>query len=127
MFKRNKELVERVENILTNGNLNENEKKDIQTLLTGYKDNTYGEWGERHDFYGNVVSDMVNDMGFDEVRLATKMANDHPTLQQTFMRLCAKFIHIMSGKSYYDCRNEVAVKYAKSVMDNVGEEYFPFV
>ncbi|MBQ2130682.1 MAG: hypothetical protein II431_05000 [Prevotella sp.] len=50
------------------------------------------------------------------------MSNEHCTLQQSFMRLCLKFIKKMSEKKYWDGRNEASVKTAKKIMEAFGDE-----
>lgn len=127
MEKRNNEIIENAQNFLLNSNLSDEEAKPIVDLINAYKRNTYDKWEERHEMYRNIVDDMVNDCGFQYMELAEKMANNHPTLQQNFMRLCANFIQRMAEKTYCDDRNRVSVEYAKAIMDNVGEEHFPFI
>jgi len=127
MEKRNNEIIENAQNFLLNSNLSDEEAKPIVDLINAYKRNTYDKWEERHEMYRNIVDDMVNDCGFQYMELAEKMANNHPTLQQNFMRLCANFIQRMAEKTYCDDRNRTSVEYAKAIMDNVGEEHFPFI
>lgn len=127
MEKRNNEIIENAQNFLLNSNLTDEEAKPIVDLINAYKRNTYDKWEERHEMYRNIVDDMVNDCGFQYKELAEKMANNHPTLQQSFMRMCGNFIQRMAEKTYCDGRNRVSVEYAKAIMDNVGEEHFPFI
>jgi hypothetical protein len=75
-----------------------------------------------------VVDDMINDFGFQSDELAKCMANNHPTLQQTYMRQCMKFIELMSKKEYVDGRNMAAVNLAKTIMNHVeGDVYLPMI
>lgn len=127
MEKRKNEIIENAQNFLLNSNLSDEEAKPIVDLINAYKRNTYDKWEERHEMYRNIVDDMVNDCAFQYKELAEKMANNHPTLQQSFMRMCANFIQRMADKTYCDDRNRVSVEYAKAIMDNVGEEHFPFI
>lgn len=127
MEKRNNEIIENAQNFLLNSNLSDEEAKPIVDLINAYKRNTYDKWEERHEMYRNIVDDMVNDCAFQYKELAEKMANNHPTLQQSFMRMCANFIQRMAEKTYCDDRNRTSVEYAKAIMDNVGEEHFPFI
>lgn len=127
-FKRNEDLVKRVNDILSNDNLDELTKATIQVLLNQYKEHTYNKWEDRHQFCRDFVSNMVNDFGFEDDELAEKMANEHPTLQQNFMRLCRKFIVKMSQKTYYDDRNESSVKMAKKMVEAIKEDSsLPFI
>ena len=125
-FKRNNELVEKIETILNNTTSKE-EHDAINELLTRYKNATYKEHSDRHEFYRNMVDDMVNDCSFEDDALAVKMASNHPTLQQNFMRMCVKFIKEMAQKSYCDDRNRNSVEFAKQVMEIVDNSYFPFI
>ena len=126
-FKRNTEFVDRVNEITNSAKLTDEQRVALRELVSEYEYITYKENSDRHEFYRNVVDDMVNDMSFEDRKLAEKMANNHPTLQQSFMRMCAYFIKCMAEKTYYDDRNKASVEYAKSVVDNVGGKYFPFI
>ena len=126
-FKRNTEIVDKVNEITNSAELTDEQKVALRELVSEYEYSTYKENSDRHEFYRNVVDDMVNDMSFEYKKLAEKMANNHPTLQQSFMRMCAYFINRMAEKTYYDDRNKASVEYAKSVVDNVGGKYFPFI
>lgn len=99
----------------------------LEAIVADYVRCTFNEWDERHDFYADVVDDMVNDCGFRDDALAEKMANNHPTLQQSFMRMCAKFIGKMATKPYADARNQSSVDFAKEVVEKVGDKHFPFI
>ncbi len=61
-------------------------------------------------------------MGIDHKKVARHLANDHPTLQQTFMNIAVQFIREMSTKTYVDLRNQYSVKLAKKIMDNLEYE-----
>lgn len=126
--KRNEELITKVNNIIENGNLSEEEKGTLQDVLKAYKSSTFDTWGDRHEFYGNIVVDMVNDMNFRDEELAEKMANTHPTLQQNFMRFVLKFISKMSKKMFVDDRNRASVEKAKQIMSAMEEpSYVPHI
>lgn len=126
-FKRNTDLVKEVEKILANGQLSEDEKNCIQGLVDRYNSNTFELWADRGDFYAEAVSDMVNDTSFNADALAEKMSNDHPTLQQNFMRMCVKFIKKMAEKSCYDARNKSSVLMAKQMVSNMENDALPFI
>ena len=126
-FKRDSEIIGRATELLNSENLTPEQKTAVEELIKDYERTTYKDWDDRHEFYRDIVDDMVNDFGFQDTELAKKMANNHPTLQQNFMRMCANFIMRMAEKTYCDDRNRTSVEYAKAIMDNVGEEYFPYI
>jgi len=65
------------------------------------------------DELAREISNFVNGAGRDEMdKLAELMAQDHPTLQQSKMRLVCLFIEQMATKSYTDARNEESKKTA---------------
>jgi hypothetical protein len=68
------------------------------------------------------ISNLINVMGIDHKKVARHLANDHPTLQQTFMNIAVQFIREMSTKTYVDLRNQYSVKLAKKIMDNLEYE-----
>lgn len=120
-MKRNNELCEKIQSMLESDNLSEEQKKAFKELLTEYEWATYKEHNDRHEFFRKQVEKMVNDFGFEDEELAKSMANDHPTLQQSFMRMVVKFIEKMADKSYYDGRNEASVKLAKKLKPIIEE------
>lgn len=125
-FKRDNELIEKVNALIAESN-SEELKKTLTEMKARYESSTYKDWGDRAEFFNDMVSIMVNDFGFDDKGLAEKMAYNHPTLQQNFMRMCYIFIKMMAEKSYYDDRNKNSVEYAREIMDKVGEKYFSFI
>lgn len=125
-FKRNQDLVVKVCDILNNDRVTGADRETINELLQAYKDKTYKEWNDRHKFYQDIVSDMVNDCGFDDDGLAEKMANEHPTLVQNFTRMVAKFIKKVREKGYADARNQASLDFCNAVGD-LTETYFPFI
>lgn len=70
------------------------------------------------------ISDAINRLGHWEEAAAKELANDHPTLQQTFMRLTLAFIKIQSAKDlrFTDLRNEATVKLCKKIAANLQYE-----
>lgn len=125
-MKRNLELVAEVKNI--SANLPEDQKKSVDSLIKAYERATYENHSDRHEFYRDMVSTMTNDMGFEDEKLADKMANEHPTLQQSFMRFVCKFIRKMAKREYTDGRNERAVALAKRLAKVLDEDdYLPFI
>ena len=123
-FKRDNDLVKKANAIADN--VSAEDAKILNELIRKYNNATYAEYDDRHQFYQEMVSDMTNDMSFDDDGLAEKMANEHPTLQQSFMRFVVKFINKMASKTYWDGRNESAVQFAKGIGD-LSYVYFPFV
>lgn len=120
-MKRNNELCEKIKTMLESDNLSEEQKKAFKELLTEYEWATYKEYNDRHEFFRKQVEKMVNDFGFQDEELAKSMANDHPTLQQSFMRMVVQFIEKMADKPYYDGRNEASVKLAKKLKPIIEE------
>ena len=119
-FKRDNEFVKEVEVLIEaidtpyHANL-------IKKLLEKYEYATFPEWSDKPKFTADVIDGFVNDFGFADDLVAETMANNHPTLQQSFMRLCVKFIKKMSEKQYYDGRNEAAVRMAKQMIEPLGD------
>ena len=59
-------------------------------------------------------------------KIANLIANDHPTLQQSFMRLAMEFIRIESDKTenQYDLRNEATIKLCQLIKEKLPYEDF---
>ena len=120
-FKRDNELVKEIEVLIEavdtpyHANL-------IKKLLENYKYATFDEWKDDDEFVANCISDFTNSFTFPYELIAKKMANEHNTNQQSFMRLCMAFIKLMSEKKHWDGRNEASVKTAKKIMEAFGNE-----
>jgi len=97
-------------------------------------------WNVMHNGVGNedaiddvvarVLSNYVNVASFNrkDGGVAGRMARDHPTLQQNFMRtVVVPFMKAMATSRYVDLRNEGSHNLAKKVMPLVEEAYLPFV
>lgn len=127
-MKRNNELCEKIKAMLESDNLSEEQKKAFKELLTEYESATYKEHNDRHEFFRKQVEKMVNDFGFQDEELAKERAKDHPTLQQSFMRMVCLFIHEMAQKEHFDDRNKGSVSLAK-VLDPIIKEkgYLPCI
>lgn len=145
-FKRDNELTERLREFAQT--FDEAPKQDLLKLIRDYEHATFPEWTDKAEFTADAFEIMVNDFGFadDEVvarlteekeiknvtcdnvvddvvdKVADKFAKEHPTIQQSFMRLCLKFIKKMSEKKYWDGRNEASVKTAKRFMEALDEQ-----
>lgn len=126
-FKRNTDIVAKAVMIANSGKLNEEEANTIDALLRAYCSTTYVEHEERHEFARQFVSDMVNDCGFEDDELAKAMANQHPTLQQNFMRFVVKFLRLMADKPIYDLRNRNSVLAARKLTNVIVDDTFPYV
>ena len=126
-FKRNTDVVAKAVMIANSGKLNEKEANTIDALLRAYCSTTYAEWEERHEFSRQFVSDMVNDCGFEDAELAKAMANQHPTLQQNFMRFVVKFLRLMADKPIYDLRNRNSVLAARKLTNVIVDDTFPYI
>ena len=127
-FKRNTEVITKALQIAHSGKISEDEAKTIDTLIRAYCSTTYVEHEERHEFSRQFVSDMVNDCGFEDDELAKAMANQHPTLQQNFMRFVVKFLRLMAAKPTHDLRNKNSVQAAKMMIDAIADnDVFPCI
>lgn len=120
-FKRDNELVEQVKQFIRLSNPNADDTAMLNDLVKKYEYATFPEWSDKPKFTADAIDGFVNDFGFADDLVAETMANNHPTLQQSFMRLCVKFIKKMSEKKYYDGRNEAAVKMAKQMIEPLGD------
>ena len=120
-FKRDNELVEQVKQFIRISNLNTEDATLLNELVEKYEYATFPEWSDKPKFTADAIDGFVNDFGFADDLVAETMANNHPTLQQSFMRLCVKFIKKMSEKQYYDGRNEAAIKMAKQMIEPLGD------
>ena len=129
--KRDEELCEKVDKILSKENIStitEEERMTLSELEDRYKNLTYEKWEDRHKYYQEMVSTMINDMGFKDKELAHSIAIDHPTLQQNFMRMVCLFIHEMAEKKYFDDRNKGSVELARELDPIIAEKRFlPFI
>jgi hypothetical protein len=77
----------------------------------------------------NTIESVLNNYGFNESAVAEQLANTHPTLQQSFMRLVAEYIHIQAEKEYFDGRNEATGKACRKLAEVMKKEgmHFPFI
>ncbi len=70
------------------------------------------------DELAREISNFVNGAHIDEVeRLVELMSQDHPTLQQSKMKLACMFIEQMASKQYTDARNEQSKKTALAMIE----------
>lgn len=120
-FKRDNELVKEIEVLIEAVNTPYH-ANIIKKLIEKYEYATFPEWKDADKFVADTISDFTNSFSFPDELVAEKMSNEHCTLQQSFMRLCLKFIKKMSEKKYWDGRNEASVKTAKKIMEAFGDE-----
>lgn len=76
----------------------------------------------------HLIEYAINTFG-DSKLVAEELNKMHPTLQQSFMRLCLRFIKLQSQEHHTDLRNEQSKKIAQKI-DNALEEidyYLPFI
>ena len=73
----------------------------------------------------NQILQSINTFA-DFKKIAKLIANDHPTLQQSFMRLAMEFIRIESDKTenQYDLRNEATIKLCQRSKEKLPYEDF---
>jgi hypothetical protein len=70
------------------------------------------------DELAREISDFVNGASSNEVeQLVELMVQDHPTLQQSKMRLVCLFVEQMASKQYTDARNEQSKKTALAMIE----------
>ena len=125
-FKRNTDNIEAIKAAMTT--LDEQTAKHVEQLIKDYESITFENWQDKTKFNFDVIDTMINDTCFDEKFIAEQLANNHPTLQQNFMRLCMRFIEKMGEKTYFDGRNEASVKTAKQIVEALGgTTYLPLV
>ena len=75
-----------------------------------------------------IISDFVNNMGVDEKTFCETMAREHRTLQQSFTRLCMKWIQTLARQEYFDARNEASVNLAKEIVEKCKDSvYLPCI
>lgn len=74
--------------------------------------------------FARTFSKFVNRMGNNKEEVIRRMVNDHPTLQQNYMRFFIEFCQEMAKKEYTDARNEASVKLAREILKlNTGLPY----
>jgi hypothetical protein len=75
------------------------------------------------------IVDALNCMSINETAVGALIAEQHPTLQQNFMRAAVGFLQAMKAKSYTDARNEGSQKLAQKMLDGLASEdlHLPFV
>jgi hypothetical protein len=76
-----------------------------------------------------AIAQSINCMSHDLKEVGERLANIHPTLQQSFMGVALAFIKALAAKEYVDLRNEASQKLARRLLEGVEESdtYLPFV
>ena len=84
---------------------------------------------ERNEKDFKTIDTMINNMGFNAREVATKLAHNHPTLQQTFMRLVTEFIRAEAQNTGVDGRNEATALACRKLIKLIENEnmYFPTI
>lgn len=74
------------------------------------------------------ISDAINHFG-NLKEMAEILANDHPTLQQSFMRLALHFIEMEATKEYIgDLRNKATIQLSKEMWEQFKDKAFlPYI
>lgn len=77
----------------------------------------------------DTIMAALNCLSTNESMIGELMANDHPTLQQSAMRMVVGFIKSMAAKTYTDPRNEASVELAKRLLAGIGGDntYLPLI
>lgn len=127
-FKRDNELIESVKQIAETISNDNGERDAILKLVKSYEYVTFKEWKDKPKFTCDTFDSFTNDFGFADDAVAETMANNHPTLQQSFMAMCLKFIKRMAEKKYVDDRNRLSVEKAKKMIAAIeGETGLPCI
>lgn len=77
-----------------------------------------------------TIAESVNSMGLDYECIATALASQHRTLQQSFTRLCVAWIRQlaeMKKGGWHDLRNEASVNLAERIAPLLKDTYLPFI
>jgi len=82
------------------------------------------------DELASVVENSLNTYNFTEdiEKFVERMSCSHRTLQQTFTRLCIKWLtHLSEVGNNYDLRNEASVDFTKSIKKELNKAALPFI
>ena len=75
-----------------------------------------------------VLEGYLNRFGHPEKDLVKEIEIWHPTLQQSFTRLCVSwFLRMAENDFRYDGRNEASVKLARELYPTLKKAYLPLV
>ncbi len=71
-----------------------------------------------------LVSDMLNNFGFDYDEFCKEFTKEHRTLQQNLTRLCISWLGTCSSDDYrYDLRNEASHVIAKALIESQDADF----
>jgi len=84
---------------------------------------------ERNEKDIKEIDSILNNMGFNARAVATKLAHNHPTLQQSFMKLTTEFIRAEAQNTGVDGRNEATVLACRKLIKLIEDEnmHFPTI
>lgn len=69
------------------------------------------------------MSNFVNSFSSDHEGFITEMGNDHRTLQQSFTKLCLKWIEFVGSDDYrHDLRNQDSHETCKKIVNDFKNE-----
>ena len=79
-----------------------------------------------------VVSNMLNSMGFNPELFCEEMAKDHRTIQQNFTRLCFEWIKKCAKDDYrHDERNRASHVKCKEIVETMSKDpawdFLPYI
>ena len=119
----NEELVDLIEN----GELNDEQKKVLQTdLLQRFKHHNCRKGDETSDeLFAREFGDFVNGKMSSPAKVAQSMAKEHRYLQMEMYRVCVNYFKVLAEnyeKRVYDARNEWAVKASYIIVDYLKME-----
>jgi cytochrome c-type biogenesis protein CcmH/NrfF len=70
----------------------------------------------------SAILDQVNCLSCNEQHIGFEIAESHPTLQQSFMRVVVGFLQAEAAKTYSDARNDATRALAKRLLTAVTED-----
>lgn len=75
------------------------------------------------------IADAINCISQENREVGVMLANIHPTLQQSFMRIVIGFLQEEARKTYVDLRNEATRDLARKLLEGIDESdlYMPLV
>lgn len=96
------------------------EREDIALdVALNMKEDYEKRLGRDAEAAANYMENFINNMGCPMTEFVEKMIYKHRTLQQSFTKLCMKWIEKVASDEYtYDGRNEGSHKTCKRLLDN---------
>lgn len=76
-----------------------------------------------------AIAHQLNCLSCNEQHIGFEIAEEHPTLQQSFMRAVIGFLQAEAAKTYVDARNERTHELAKKLLAGVAKDdlYLPLI